>query len=108
VSIELLAAELTREEAQSLVFVFLATTLGAALSRWHLRLVLPTVVVATAFHEIGHASACRFSGARPGEMGVGVYLIWPAFYCDVTDAYRLDRPFSSPQRAGTRVPPVES
>jgi len=45
VSIDLLAAELTREEAQSLVFVFLATTLGAVLSRWHLRLVLPTVVV---------------------------------------------------------------
>ncbi len=44
-SIELLAAELTRDEAQSLVFVFLATTLGAVLSRWHLRLVLPTVVV---------------------------------------------------------------
>ena len=44
-SIELLAAELTREEAQSLVFVFLATTLGAVLSRWHLRLILPTVVV---------------------------------------------------------------
>jgi Kef-type K+ transport system membrane component KefB len=41
----LLAAELTRDEAQSLVFVFLATTLGAVLSRWHLRLVLPTVVV---------------------------------------------------------------
>ena len=30
-------------------------------------------------------------GARPGEMGVGVYLIWPAFYCDVTEAYRLNR-----------------
>ena len=41
----LLAAELTEEEAQSLVFVFLASTLGAVLSRWHLRLVLPTVVV---------------------------------------------------------------
>jgi Kef-type K+ transport system membrane component KefB len=40
-----LAAELTREEARSLVLVFLATTLGAVLSRWHLRLVLPTVVV---------------------------------------------------------------
>jgi Kef-type K+ transport system membrane component KefB len=40
-----LAAELAREEARSLVFVFLATTLGAVLSRWHLRLVLPTVVV---------------------------------------------------------------
>ena len=50
-----------------------------------------SIVVATAFHEIGHASACRFGGARPGVMGVGVYLVWPAFYCDVTEAYRLDR-----------------
>ncbi len=41
----LLAAELTREEARSLALVFLATTLGAVLSRWHMRLVLPTVVV---------------------------------------------------------------
>ncbi|MET0817589.1 MAG: hypothetical protein ABWZ67_08530, partial [Solirubrobacteraceae bacterium] len=57
---------------------------------WLLAL-LVSIVVATAFHEIGHASACRFSGARPGEMGVGVYLVWPAFYCDVTEAYRLDR-----------------
>jgi len=54
--------------------------------------VLASVVVATAFHEIGHASACRYGGARPGVMGAGLYLIWPAFYCDVTDAYRLDRP----------------
>src|SRR5688572_23550274 len=41
----LLAAELTTDEARSLVFVFLASTLGAVLSRWHLRLVLPSVVV---------------------------------------------------------------
>ena len=52
---------------------------------------LGSVVVATAFHELGHASACRYGGARPGVMGVGVYLVWPAFYCDVTDAYRLNR-----------------
>src|SRR5918992_1889193 len=50
-----------------------------------------SVIVATAFHEIGHAAACRYGGARPGVMGAGVYLVWPAFYCDVTDAYRLDR-----------------
>jgi putative peptide zinc metalloprotease protein len=50
-----------------------------------------SVIVATAFHEIGHAAACRYGGARPGVMGVGVYLVWPAFYCDVTDAYRLGR-----------------
>ncbi|MET0561571.1 MAG: cation:proton antiporter [Gaiellaceae bacterium] len=42
---DILAAGLTEEQAQSLVFVFLASTLGAVLSRWHLRLVLPTVVV---------------------------------------------------------------
>ena len=41
----ILAAGLTEEEARSLVFVFLASTLGAVLSRWHLRLMLPTVVV---------------------------------------------------------------
>ena len=49
------------------------------------------MVVATAFHEFGHASACRYGGARPGVMGVGFYLVYPAFYCDVTDAYRLNR-----------------
>src|SRR5215216_1762946 len=53
--------------------------------------VLASVVVATAFHEFGHASACRYSGGRPGVMGIGLYLVWPAFYCDVTDAYRLNR-----------------
>jgi putative peptide zinc metalloprotease protein len=53
--------------------------------------VMASIVVATAFHEIGHASACRYGGARPGVIGVGIYLVWPAFYCDVTDAYRLNR-----------------
>jgi hypothetical protein len=52
---------------------------------------LGCVVLATAFHEIGHATACRYGGARPGVMGVGIYLVWPAFYTDVTDAYRLGR-----------------
>ena len=49
------------------------------------------IVIATAFHEIGHATACRYGGAKPGVMGVGIYIVWPAFYTDVTDAYRLGR-----------------
>src|SRR4051812_11670015 len=28
-----------------------------------------------AFHEVGHASACRYGGARPGVMGAGLYLL---------------------------------
>jgi putative peptide zinc metalloprotease protein len=43
------------------------------------------------FHEFGHATACYHSGAKPGRIGVGLYLVWPVFYSDVTDAYRLDR-----------------
>lgn len=43
-------------------------------------------------HELGHATACRYGGARPGVIGFGLYLVFPAFYTDVTDAYRLGRP----------------
>ena len=42
-------------------------------------------------HELGHAAACRYGGAEPGEIGVGVYIVFPAFYTDVTESYRLDR-----------------
>jgi putative peptide zinc metalloprotease protein len=53
--------------------------------------VLGITIVAGAFHECGHASACRYGGARPGNLGVGLYIIWPAFYSTVTDSYRLNR-----------------
>ncbi|MBV9792592.1 MAG: hypothetical protein JO016_01525 [Actinobacteria bacterium] len=43
------------------------------------------------FHEFGHASACRYGGARPGLIGFGLYLVWPSLFTDVTDAYRLSR-----------------
>src|SRR5215208_3491494 len=56
-----------------------------------LLLVLGLTIASAAFHEIGHAAACRVGGGRPGGMGAGIYLVWPAFYTDVTDAYRLPR-----------------
>jgi len=37
------------------------------------------LVLSAAFHEIGHAAACRFGGGRPGGMGAGIYMVWPAF-----------------------------
>jgi putative peptide zinc metalloprotease protein len=56
---------------------------------------LPFLLVLTclsaAFHEFGHAAGCRYSGARPGVVGAGVYLIWPVLYTNVTDTYRLGR-----------------
>ena len=48
-------------------------------------------VLSGGFHEFGHAAAARYSGAQPGAMGAGLYLVWPAFYTDVTDSYRLGR-----------------
>ena len=43
------------------------------------------------FHEFGHAAAARYGGAKPGRIGMGIYLVWPVYYSDVTDTYRLDR-----------------
>ena len=54
-------------------------------------LVFVVTVLSAGFHEFGHAAAARRGGATPGEMGAGVYLVWPAFYTDVTDSYRLGR-----------------
>jgi putative peptide zinc metalloprotease protein len=44
-----------------------------------------------AFHEFGHAAACRYGGGKPGAIGVGVYVVWPVFYTDVTDSYRFSK-----------------
>jgi putative peptide zinc metalloprotease protein len=54
-------------------------------------LILLVTVLSAGFHEFGHAAAARRGGATPGAMGTGLYLIWPAFYTDVTDSYRLGR-----------------
>jgi putative peptide zinc metalloprotease protein len=56
-----------------------------------LLLVFAVTVLSAGFHEFGHAAAARYGGATPGVMGVGLYLVWPAFYTDVTDSYRLGR-----------------
>jgi len=56
-----------------------------------LLIVVGLSLVSAAFHECGHAAGCRYGGARPGKIGVGIYLVWPAFFTNVTDSYRLSR-----------------
>jgi putative peptide zinc metalloprotease protein len=53
--------------------------------------VFALTIVSAGFHEFGHAAAARYGGSTPGAMGTGLYLVWPAFYTDVTDSYRLGR-----------------
>ena len=56
-----------------------------------LLIVLGLSLVSAMFHECGHAAGCRYGGARPGKIGVGIYMVWPAFFTNVTDSYRLSR-----------------
>jgi putative peptide zinc metalloprotease protein len=53
--------------------------------------VVGLMIFSALFHECGHAAGCRFGGARPGRIGAGIYLVWPAFFTNVTDSYRLSR-----------------
>jgi putative peptide zinc metalloprotease protein len=54
-------------------------------------MLLAITFVSLTFHELGHAAACLRGGARPGAIGIGIYLVWPVLYTDVTDSYRLGR-----------------
>jgi putative peptide zinc metalloprotease protein len=52
---------------------------------------LSVLVAGAVVHELGHAAALRYGGGHVRGIGVGLYLIFPAFYTDVTDVYRLGR-----------------
>jgi putative peptide zinc metalloprotease protein len=54
---------------------------------WSYLLFLGSLVM----HELGHASACARYGARPSGIGLTIYLIFPAFYSDVSAAWELRR-----------------
>ncbi|MEA2662291.1 MAG: putative peptide zinc metalloprotease protein, partial [Chloroflexota bacterium] len=49
------------------------------------------IVFSAAFHELGHASGLRAGGKLPRAMGAGLYLVYPAFYTDVSENYQLKR-----------------
>jgi putative peptide zinc metalloprotease protein len=77
-------------------WLFVAHGLGGGLQQVlrdpvDLLIVLGLTVVSAVFHECGHAVGCRYGGARPGVVGVGIYLVWLSFFTNVTDSYRLSR-----------------
>jgi putative peptide zinc metalloprotease protein len=43
------------------------------------------------FHEFGHAAASSRFGSKPAEIGIGLYLVFPVLFCNVTEAWRLPR-----------------
>ena len=64
---------------------------GAINEPWLILVLLPVIVASAFFHEFGHAAALKYGGGKVRGMGAGFYLMYPAFYTDVTDNYRLPR-----------------
>ncbi|HSQ20588.1 MAG TPA: hypothetical protein VLR92_09455, partial [Blastocatellia bacterium] len=55
-------------------------------------LILAITLTITALHEFAHGLACKHFGGDVREMGVLlIYYALPAFYCNVTDIYRMGR-----------------
>lgn len=51
--------------------------------------VLAAFLVSTSLHEVGHAATLSYYGGRPSRMGVMLFYLTPAFFCDVSDGWRL-------------------
>mgnify|MGYP006910854620 CR=1 FL=1 len=49
------------------------------------------MLLSSFFHELGHASACKYFGIRHGSIGFGLYLNFPVLYTDVSEVWKLDR-----------------
>lgn len=43
------------------------------------------------FHELGHASACKHFSGDTGGIGVGLNIVVPVFYADVSDIHVLQK-----------------
>ena len=59
------------------------------LSAWQYLFCYGLVLSTALFHEIGHAAACRNYKCTTGSIGLLLYIVFPAFYVNLSDAWRL-------------------
>jgi hypothetical protein len=74
------------------IFVWLHfSTMIAPALRAHSHVAIGAMVIlfSVTMHELAHAAACTNRGVRHGPIGFMIYAIFPAFYTDVSDAWRL-------------------
>lgn len=90
--VRLLPAMLLVHLFLSWVFFHSFRVAGSSLRGWDFAMLLAGNYLGLLLHELGHTSACVRCGVSPGPIGFGLYLIFPAFYADVTTAWRLPRP----------------
>ncbi|MBT2586667.1 daptide biosynthesis intramembrane metalloprotease [Arthrobacter sp. ISL-95] len=51
--------------------------------------VVAAMFVSTLLHELGHGMALTYFGGTPRRIGIMLFYLSPAFFCDVTDGWRL-------------------
>jgi len=51
--------------------------------------VVVAMFVSTLLHELGHGMALTYFGGTPRRIGIMLFYLSPAFFCDVTDGWRL-------------------
>lgn len=65
-------------------------SLGSPISIEVYAAVLLSLLVSTFVHEMAHAGVLMAYGEAPRRMGVMLFYLSPAFFCDVTGAWRLE------------------
>lgn len=53
--------------------------------------VFAAILLTTALHELGHGAVLTSFGGKPSRMGFMLFYLAPAFFCDVSDGWRLPR-----------------
>ena len=56
-------------------------------AKFHPSLVLVAVLFSVVVHEFGHSSAVFRFGGTPGSIGVGLYILLPVLYADVSQVW---------------------
>lgn len=54
-------------------------------------IILAALNLTCIFHELGHATACRYFNCPHGKIGWGIYIYMFVLYTDVTPAWKLKR-----------------
>ena len=99
-----IASGLFRKPVALAFFVMLIVVDAAVLQKWfqiraggwhggfqHWPMVMMWVLLGVLIHELGHVSALRRFGRKSGGIGCGIYWIFPTFYADVSETWRLPR-----------------
>lgn len=72
-------------------YLIAKTSIALVTSGEEILLLYISVVLASIFHEFGHASATKRFNLEPGEIGFGFFFIFPVFFSNVSSVWKLNK-----------------